>query len=143
MRFLSRDWLRGRARPACLVSFLAGAALVAAFAPVGLYPLAIACPALLAHLWICAARAKDAAWIGFSFGMGLFLAGVSWVYVSLSVFGGMAAPIAVFATVLYCAFLSWPLALAGYVQHRVEASDTLRMACVIPAADESSMTTAS
>ena len=133
MRFLSRDWLRGRARPACLVSFLAGAALVAAFAPVGLYPLAIACPALLAHLWICAARAKDAAWIGLSFGMGLFLAGVSWVYVSLSVFGGMAAPIAVFATVLYCAFLSWPLALAGYVQHRVEASDTLRMACVIPA----------
>ncbi|MEO8202889.1 MAG: apolipoprotein N-acyltransferase [Betaproteobacteria bacterium] len=131
--FLSRDWLAQHARLACLIAFVTGAALAAAFAPIGLYALAIACPALLTHLWLCAARPRDAAWIGFAFALGLFIAGVSWVYVSLSVFGGMPAPVAVFATFLYCVFLSWPLALAGYLQHRLPASETLRAACVIPA----------
>jgi len=133
IRFLSRDWLRLRARVACLIAFVAGAGLVAAFSPIGIYPLALACPALLAWLWMCSARPGHSAWIGFAFAMGLFLAGVSWVYVSLSMFGGMPMPIAAFATVLYCAFLSWPLALAGYVQHKLPAGETLRMTCVIPA----------
>ncbi len=130
---LSRDWLRLRPRIAYLLAFVAGATLVTAFAPVNFYPMAIASPALLAHLWLGAARPKDSAWIGFTFGMGLFLAGVSWVYVSLSVFGGMPAPVAGFATFLYCAFLSWPLALAGYVQHRLPANEPARLICVIPA----------
>lgn len=130
---LSRKQLSERPRIALPAAFLSGAALVAAFEPVGLYPLALACPALLTHLWLCAPRARDAAWIGFAFGMGLFTAGVSWVYVSLSVFGGMPAPIAAFATLAYCAFLSWPLAAAGYAQHRLPASDSLRAICVIPA----------
>jgi apolipoprotein N-acyltransferase len=132
-RFLSRDWLRQRARLSCLIAFAAGAGLVAAFAPIGIYPLALVCPALLAWLWVCSARPGHSAWIGFAFGMGLFVSGVSWVYVSLSVFGGMPMPLAVFATALYCAFLAWPLALAGYVQHKVPAGETLRMTCLIPA----------
>ncbi len=97
------------------------------------YPLALAAPAILAHLWLGAARARDAAWTGFAFGLGLFTAGVSWVYVSLSVFGGMPAAIAAFATLLYCAFLSWPLALAGYVQHRLPGAESTRVFCVMPA----------
>lgn len=107
--------------------------MVGAFAPVNFYPLALAAPAVLAHLWLGAGRARDSAWIGFAFGMGLFTAGVSWVYVSLSVFGGMPAAIAAFATLVYCAFLSWPLALAGYVQHRLPASESTRVLCVMPA----------
>ncbi|CAN0272504.1 unnamed protein product, partial [Phaeothamnion confervicola] len=115
------------------VAFLAGALLVAAFEPLGFYPLAILCPALLFHLWLCMPRARDAAWAGFAFGMGLFSAGVSWVYVSLSEFGGMPAPVAGFATLLYCAFLSWPLAAAGYAQHRLPAGESSRALLVIPA----------
>ena len=130
---LSRDRLRGRPRLALLIAFLAGALLVLAFEPVGLTPLGLACPALLAHLWLAAARPRDAAWIGFSFAMGLFLSGVSWVYVSLSVFGGMPAAVAALATLAYCAFLSWPLAAAGYVQHRLPLGETGRVLCVIPA----------
>ena len=131
--FLSAAALRQEPRRACLIAYLAGATLVAAYAPVDFYPLAIVAPAILAHLWLCAGRARDSAWIGFAFGMGLFTAGVSWVYVSLSVFGGMPAAIAAFATLLYCAFLSWPLALAGYVQHRLPAAGSTRVLCVIPA----------
>jgi len=130
---LSRRRLQEHPRAARLVAVLAGAALAGAFAPVNFYPLALVSPAVLIHLWMGATRPKDSAWIGFAFGMGLFAAGVSWVYVSLSVFGGMPAPIAGFATVLYCAFLSWPLALAGYVQHRIRGSEPLRVACAIPA----------
>ncbi len=129
----SREWLRGRPLIACLVASLAGALLVCAFAPVDLYPLALVSTAVLAHLWLSSGRARDSAWIGFSFGLGLFLAGASWVYVSLSVYGGMPPAVAGFATISYCAFLSWPLALAGYVQHRLPATQTLRAVCVIPA----------
>ncbi len=132
-QFLSRDWLQEHPRAARLIAVFAGAALAGAFAPVGEFPLALASPALLIHLWLCASRPRDAAWIGFAFGMGLFVVGVSWVYVSLSVFGGMPAPIAAFATVVYCAFLSWPLALAGYVQHRLPLNAQARVACAIPA----------
>ena len=130
---LSRNRLAGRPRLALIVAYLAGAALVPAFEPIGLYPLALFSPALLFHLWLCAPRARDAAWIGFAYGMGLFTAGVSWVYVSLSVFGGMPMPVAAFATLAYCAFLSWPLAAAGYAQHRIPASDAVRALCVFPA----------
>ena len=129
----SRGWLRERPRVACLVASLAGGLLACAFAPVGLYPLALVSTTLLAYLWLASGRARDSAWIGFSFGLGLFLAGASWVYVSLSVYGGMPPVVAGFATIAYCAFLSWPLALAGYVQHRLPATETLRAVCVIPA----------
>jgi apolipoprotein N-acyltransferase len=130
--FLSRDWLRDRPRTACVIACLAGALMVCAFAPVNLSPLALASPALLVHLWLCAARARHSAWIGFAFGIGLFIAGVSWVYVSLSVYGGMPPAVAAFATLVYCAFLAWPLALAGYVQHRLPAAESVRVLCVIP-----------
>ena len=131
--FLPRSWLQQRPRIALLAAFLAGASLAAAFAPVNFYPLAFAAPAVLIHLWLGALHARHSAWIGFAFGMGLFISGVSWVYVSLSVFGGMPAPIAAFATVLYCAFLSWPLALAGYLQRRLPAGERMRVLCLIPA----------
>ena len=51
------------------------------------------------------ARAHAAA-LGFCFGLGYFLTGVSWVYVSMHEFGGMAVPLAAFATLFFCAI--WP-----------------------------------
>ena len=131
--FLSRDRLRQRPRFACLAAFLAGSALVAAFSPLDLSPLALLAPALLIHLWLCAARPGDCAWIGFAFGMGLFAAGVSWVYVSLSLFGGMPAPLAAFATLAYCAWLALLPAAVGYAQHRIGAGDSMRAFVFIPA----------
>ena len=48
--------------------------------------------------------------LGFSFGLGYFLTGVSWVYVSMTQFGGMAVPLAAFATLFFC---SLPGAVSG------------------------------
>lgn len=117
----------------CLAAFVAGAALVAAFSPADVYPLGVLAPALLIHLWLRAAGPRDCALIGFSFGMGLFCAGVSWVYVSLSVFGGMPAAIAGFATLAYCAWLALLPAAVGYAQYRLTSGDTARSLAAIPA----------
>src|SRR5688572_33075018 len=114
-------------------SLLAGVVTVLAFAPFGLHPLAFLTFALLVHLW-GHAPPRRCAWSGFWFGLGLFGAGVSWVYVSLHQFGGMPAPLAAFATALFCAFLALFTAAAGWLQARVPAGDALRACLLIPAA---------
>jgi apolipoprotein N-acyltransferase len=50
-----------------------------------------------------------------AWGLGCFLTGVSWVYVSLHDVGGMAAPLAAVATLLFCVLLAVFPALAGLV----------------------------
>jgi apolipoprotein N-acyltransferase len=115
-----------------LYSVLAGAATVLAFAPFGLHPFALLTLALLIHLWMHAAPQRCAL-LGFAFGAGLFGAGVSWVYVSLHQFGGMAAALAVFATLVFCALLALFPAAAGWLQARVPASEAARACLLIPA----------
>jgi apolipoprotein N-acyltransferase len=80
------------------------------------------------------ATPRRCAWSGFWFGLGLFGAGVSWVYVSLHQFGGMPAPLAAFATAVFCAFLALFPAAAGWLQARVPAGDAVRACLLIPAA---------
>jgi apolipoprotein N-acyltransferase len=115
-----------------VTAFLGGAATVLAFAPFSLQPVAFFTLAWLIHLWMHAPP-RRCAWIGFLFGLGLFGAGVSWVYVSLHYFGGMPAPVAGFATVAFCAFLALFPAVAGWLQARVPASDAARACLLIPA----------
>ena len=104
------------ARP-LIIAFLLGLASVLAFAPIGAFPLIFLSLGGL-YLLLDASIEKDArmargALIGGAFGLGLFLGGVSWVYVSLSHFGGMPAPVAALATLLFCIFLALYPALAG------------------------------
>ncbi len=114
------------------LAFFAGAATVLAFAPTGLYPLALFTFALLIHLWMRAPQ-RECFWLGFSFGLGLFGAGVSWVYVSLNQFGAMPAPLAAIATLGFCALLALFTAAAGWLQARIPASDAARACLLIPA----------
>jgi apolipoprotein N-acyltransferase len=116
-----------------VIAFLAGAATVLAFAPAGLFPLGLLTFAVLAHLWMDASPQR-AFWTGYAFGLGLFGAGVSWVYVSLHNFGGMPMPLAALATALFCAFLALFPALAGWLQARIPARPWMRAALIIPAA---------
>jgi len=116
-----------------VIAFLGGAATVFAFAPFELHPLAFFTFALLVHLWMDAPP-RRCAWLGFWFGLGLFGAGVSWVYVSLHQFGGMPAPLAGIATLGFCAFLALFPAAAGWLQARVPAPEAARAGLLIPAA---------
>ena len=115
------------------VAFVAGAAAVPGFSPFDLFPLALAALAVLIHLWLRAPTPRAAFWLGFSFGLGFFLAGVSWVYVSMHRFGGMPAALAALATLLFCALLALFPALAGLLQAHLRLAPALRAALVIPA----------
>ena len=119
--------------PFFLSSFFAGALTVAAFAPVGFYPLALLTFAVLVHLWVDATPRRAFA-AGYWFGLGLFGAGVSWVYVSMHNFGGMPLPLAALASFLFCAFLALFPALAGWLQARIPAHAAVRAALLVPAA---------
>lgn len=114
-------------RPAKLsIAFLLGVASVLAYAPIGFFPLIwLSLGGLYALLLSSIQNEKptrEAAWIGFAFGLGFFLTGVSWVYVSLSVFGGLPAAVAGLATVLFCAFLALYPALVATLFVRLAAS---------------------
>lgn len=98
---------------------LAGATAVLGFAPFYAWPVPIASLAVLFLVWSRCESAGQAALTGFAFGLGLFLAGVSWVYVSLNVYGHMPAVLAGLATLLFCAYLALFPAAAGWIAKRV------------------------
>jgi len=105
---------------------------VAAFAPLGWYPVAIVTFAWLIHA--CAEAPPRRAFVhGFSFGLGLFLAGVSWIYVSMHDIGGMPAALAALTTFAFCAFLALFPAAACWLQARIPAPMALRVCLLIPA----------
>lgn len=103
-----------------------------AFAPVGWWGLAFVSLYVLVRLWENDSPRQmfiDGWW----FGLGLFGAGVSWVYVSIAVYGGMPALLAALATFLFCAFFALFPAAAGWLSARLSAPGTLRLLLVIPA----------
>lgn len=109
---------RHEPRPLRLIAaLLLGAVSVLAYAPIGWFPLIwLTLSGLFALLDRSADEGRNArqgALIGAAFGFGMFITGVSWVYVSLSVFGGMPAPVAALATFLFCCLLSAYPALVG------------------------------
>lgn len=118
-------------------AFVAGAAAVLGFSPFDFFPAALAALAVLVHLWMRAPAPRDALRIGFFFGLGLYGAGVSWVFISLHRFGAMPMPLAAAATLGFCAFLALFPALAGWIQARVArdsaAPQALRAVILIPA----------
>ena len=113
--------------------FALGAATVAGFAPLGWYPIPLLTLAALAAAFDAAPSAGAAAFRGFAFGCGLFLVGVSWVYVSLHDFGMMPLPIAAFATLAFCLFLALFPAAAGWLQAVLRVPRTANLLLVIPA----------
>jgi apolipoprotein N-acyltransferase len=123
---------RGRARWLAAAA-LAGAASVAAFGDWNLFPVALAALAVLFFAWTRDGTPREAAALGFAFGTGLFLAGVSWVYVSLHDFGMMPAPLAAVATLLFCLYLALFPAAVGYLQGRIPAAPGVRLMVVMPA----------
>ncbi len=117
-----------------LLAIVAGVLTVAAYAPFGAPGLAVVTLALLFGLWYSDETPRAAARTGLAFGIGLFGAGISWVYIALETFGGMAAPLAALATAGLVLFLSFYPALAGFVAVRLTPAGTARRAIAAAAA---------
>jgi len=115
------------------VAFLAGALAVLGFAPFHAAPLPLLMLALLYWQWSKADTPKHTFKTGWVFGLGFFLAGVSWIYVSLHTFGAMPMPLAALATLLFCAFLALFPASAGYAVARSRRSSAVKLMLVAPA----------
>jgi apolipoprotein N-acyltransferase len=121
--------LLARRRPARYVlAALLGAAGVLAFAPFDLFWLAPLVWLGLFLLLRAASSVRQAALTGLAFGLGFFLCGVSWVYVSLSVFGGMPWWLAGIAAFLFCAVMALFPLLAGAAFKRWQPATDWRQA---------------
>ena len=109
------SWLKKHPQ---LTSLLLGASCVFGFAPFYVFMLPILSIAGLFYLWELTTSPKQAAKLGFVFGLGFFIAGIYWIYISLHDVGGMPFWMAGLATFLLCAFLALFPSIVGYLAKR-------------------------
>jgi apolipoprotein N-acyltransferase len=110
---------------------IAGGLSALAFAPVGIWPLSIAGLAILFAL-LGKEKLSRPFLTGWLYGLGLFSVGVSWIYVSLHVYGGMSVPLTLIATYLFCAFLALFPAWLGSLQGKLKTTETVRLLILMP-----------
>lgn len=110
--------LRDSLRLSSVAALLAGTLLPLAFAPFGYFPLAFLSPMVLFWLWMTASR-RQAMFLGWFYGLGVFGVGVSWVFVAIHVFGYTALPLAALMTFLFVAVLAIFFAIQGYFTVRL------------------------
>ena len=118
---------------ALILAIPLGAFTVLGFEPAGLSMAALVTLAILFQRWAFAHTPREAFCSGYGFGLGFFLAGVSWIYVSLHTFGAMPMPIAALATLLFCAFLALFPAVGGYLVARSQRSIVVKLTLLAPA----------
>lgn len=115
------------------VCLLAGALTPLAFAPWHLYPVSIITSALLFYIWTGDSPAA-AFRHGYLFGLGLFGTGVSWLHISINLFGGVNLAGSLFITLVLVAYLALYPAACGYLARRLfPASATVSLTLIFPA----------
>lgn len=110
-RILAARWWRP------LPPLAAGALAPLAFSPLELWPLGLLSATCL-YLLLQARSPRAAAWTGWYYGLGWFGVGTSWIYVSISVYGNAAPPLAAFITTLFVAIMALYFALFGWSWRR-------------------------
>ena len=88
-----------------LLAPFAGVLVTLSLAPFDLWPAGIISCALYAYL-LCTCSVRQGIWRSWLFGLGMFGSGVSWVYVSIDVYGGAGPVLASFLIIVFCAGLS-------------------------------------
>ncbi|HED13119.1 MAG TPA: hypothetical protein ENI62_05605, partial [Gammaproteobacteria bacterium] len=106
--------------PRASLSLLAGLLFTLGFAPVSFKLLTLLALALLLGC-LQGVKPKTAAKYGLLFGITAFGVGVSWVYVSLHRFGGMAPPLAALAVALLVIYCALSPALVAWLYARAQS----------------------
>ena len=110
-RISSSGWLGN------LVALVAGAVTTLALAPFDIWPLALLAIALF-YLGLRDLTPRQALGRGWCYGFGLFLAGTSWIYVSIHDYGSAPVALALFLTIGFCACIAWFFALPAWLWAR-------------------------
>jgi apolipoprotein N-acyltransferase len=116
-----------------ILAFCAGLLAVFSFAPFGIFSLAVISLAMLFSQWRDAENARTAAWLGWTFGLAFFGAGIGWIYIALHDYGDMPFLLALPATALFAGFIALFPALAGYLQAKLQAPAWVRLTLAMPA----------
>jgi len=126
------EWAR-RPRVESLLSVLAGVVLVGAFAPFGLWPLAVV--SLVAAFWLWSGHGpRRSLWLGWLFGVGLFGAGTYWLYETLVFFGNVPLPLALaLMGGLVCFLALYPALVAWGAARLAPEADWRRELVLLPA----------
>ncbi len=102
---------------ASALALVCGALLPLTFAPFDWWPLGIL--SIGGWFWLLNLLPRNAAALGFAYGIGKFGVGVSWVYVSMRLYGGASVPLGAFLVLLFVAGLSVFTLLQGWLYSRV------------------------
>ncbi len=121
-------------RIALVVALGAGISHALAFAPADLAWLELLALATLFCLGLSEERPRTAALLGFAFGAGWFGVGLSWIYISLSAYGGLWPPLAVLSTAALAGALALYPALALYAATARTSPGSLKRAVALMAA---------
>jgi len=115
-----------------LILLLLGAFSVLGFAPFYFYPASIVSLAGLCYFWYLSTSVRQAAFAGFIYGLGLFGAGIYWIFISLYTFGGMPALMAGFSTFVLAAFMALFPAAVGALSRYLSKNKNDIMLFAIP-----------
>lgn len=110
-------WITQPGWPGNLLAMAGGASTTLALAPFNAWPIALLAIACF-YLGLRELNPRQALLRGWCYGLGLFLAGTSWIYVSIHDYGAASAPLAAFLTVGFCAAMALFFALPAWVWAR-------------------------
>jgi len=102
-----------------LLPYLLGALAVLGFAPFYLFPATLVSLIGFIYYWLQTKKPKAAFWFGIQYGLGLFIIGIYWIYISLHDFGGMPWWFAGFCTFCLCAFMALFIGLVAWLAKKI------------------------
>ncbi len=114
------------------ITFFAGCLIPFSFAPFNIWPLGILALSIFALL-INRQSLKAVWWRSWWFGVGMYSVGVSWIYVSISGFGGAPAPLAAFLVLIFVFFMAAFFSLPFYAFGRWFSRHKLNLLIAFPA----------
>ena len=110
-------WITQPGWPGNLLALAGGASTTLALAPYDAWPLAMIAIAIF-YLGLRQLNPRQALLRGWCSGLGLFLAGTSWIYVSIHDYGAASVPLAAFLTLGFCAGVALFFALPAWIWAR-------------------------
>jgi apolipoprotein N-acyltransferase len=96
-----------------LLAVAVGASSLLSFAPLGWWPVQFVVLAWFFYQVGMGSSVRRAAWLGWAFGFGWSVAGMHWLTIALTRFGGLPAPLSAIAIALLGLYMGWFAAAAG------------------------------